>query len=52
MKDDMETLRGTLQKAAQGGPQSFKVSDNVTEGWEGVADQFALYVHKVRGLHV
>lgn len=46
MKDDMETLRGTLQKVAQGGPQSFKVSDNVTEGWEGVADQFALYVHK------
>ncbi|KIM84701.1 hypothetical protein PILCRDRAFT_393637 [Piloderma croceum F 1598] len=56
MKDGMETLRDTLQKVAQGGPQSwpqsFKVLDNVTEGWEGVADQFALYVHKVRRLPV
>lgn len=52
MKDGMETLRCTLQKAAQGVPQSFKVSDIVIEGWEGVADQFALYVHKVRRLQV
>jgi len=46
MKNGMEILRDTLQKVAQSGPQSFKVPDNVTEGWESVADRFALYVYK------
>jgi len=52
MKNGMEILRDTLQKVAQSGPQSFKVPDNVTEGWESVADRFALYVYKVRRLHI
>ena len=45
----METLKSTLSKTDQDEPHSLHVEmSNVAEGWQGVADQFALYVHKVR----
>jgi hypothetical protein len=53
MKDDLETLMAILHRGAKEEPQSFKVpAENVIEGWETVADQFALYVHKVRRLQI
>lgn len=49
MKSGMETLKSTLSKTDQDEPHSLHVEmSNVAEGWQGVADQFALYVHKVR----
>jgi len=47
MKSGMETLKSTLSKTDQDEPHSLHVEmSNVAEGWQGVADQFALYVHK------
>jgi len=43
----METLKSTLSKIDQDELHSLPVQvSNVAEGWQGIADQFALYVHK------
>ena len=53
MKTGLETLKSTLPKIVQGQPHSVRMlPDNAVDGWETVADQFALYVHKVRLLQV
>jgi hypothetical protein len=47
MKTGLETLKATLPKIVQGQPHSVRMlPDNAVDGWETVADQFALYVHK------
>jgi len=47
MKSGMETLKSTLSKIDQDELHSLPVQvSNVAEGWQGIADQFALYVHK------
>lgn len=43
MQGGLETLKATLHKIV---PHSSILADNVTEGWETIADQFALYIHK------
>jgi hypothetical protein len=49
MQCGLETLKASLHKI---GPQSLRLlTDNPAEGWESVADQFALYIHTVRRAH-
>jgi hypothetical protein len=47
MKATLEALQGDLRKAVQDGPRSLQIiSDDTTDGWNEIADQFALYVYR------
>jgi len=47
MKGGMEILRASLHRIIQGRLHSINVpTESVAEGWESVADQFTLYIHK------
>jgi len=51
MKSGLETLKSSLPRIDQDELQSLHVRmSNVAEGWQGVADQFALYVHKTNSV--
>jgi len=47
-ENGLETLQGELAKVAQDGPRSLHMlTGDVADGWNDIADQFALYVYKV-----
>lgn len=46
MKAGLEMLKGQLPKVVRDGPGSLLTGD-VNDGWNDIADQFALYVYKV-----
>jgi hypothetical protein len=48
MKAGLDALKGELAKVVQDGPRSLHMlTGDVTDGWNDIADQFALYVYKV-----
>ena len=48
MKNGMETLKTILPKIDKDQRESLQMRvGTLGEGWQGVADQFALYAHKV-----
>jgi len=47
MKAGLDALKGELAKVVQDGPRSLHMlTGDVTDGWNDIADQFALYVYK------
>lgn len=48
MEANLETLKSNLATIVQDGPSSLHMlNDDMIDGWNDIADQFALYVYKV-----